>query len=153
MGSKIEERIKELGYVLPECPTPKHAYVPAQRSGNIVFASGQVAVVDDKFLYVGKVGAEVSEEEAYKAAEVAALRCISELKTVADLDKIKILKVVGFVNAVPEFTRQPQVIDGASKLFVNVFGENGKHARSAIGMGSLPGNLPVEVEVVAAVLD
>lgn len=149
--SKVEQRIKELGYVLPECPVPVAAYVPVKKFGNFIFASGQTAQSNGKPVYIGKVGQEISLEEARKSAELCALRLISALKTVTDLDKVHILKVTGFVNAVPDYKNHPQVVDGASVLLESVFLEKGHHARSAIGMGSLPGQASVEVELIAAV--
>lgn len=149
--SKVEERLKEMGLELPECPAPVASYVVATQSEDLIFVSGQTAWVDGKQVYLGKVGREVSYEEAYESAKLCALRCISELKTVADLDKVKILKVLGFVNADPEYQDHPKVMNGASELLEKAFLENGKHARSAIGIGSLPGNASVEVELVATV--
>ena len=148
---RVEERIKELGYEIPECPTPVAAYVVAAPAvEGLLFVSGQTAVVDGKEKYIGVVGKEISVEEAYDAARFAALRLIAEVKAViGDLDRVeRIVKVNGYVNAVPGFGQQPKVINGASELFEAVFEEKGKHARCAIGVGSLPSNAPVEVEMV-----
>ncbi len=151
--SIIEKRIQELGYELPECPTPVAAYVPAAAaSETLLFASGQTAVVDGREKYIGIVGKDITVEQAYDAARIAALRLLAEVKSViGDLDRVeRIVKVNGYVNAVPGFGDQPKVINGASEFFEAVFGEKGKHARAAIGVGSLPSNAPVEVEVVVA---
>lgn len=150
---KIENRIRELGYELPECPTPVAAYVPAAAADDhLIFASGQTAVVDGKEKYIGIVGKDITVEEAYDAAQIAALRLLAEVKSViGDLDRIeRIVKVNGYVNAVPGFGDQPKVINGASEFFEAVFQEKGKHARAAIGVGSLPSNAPVEVEMIVA---
>ncbi len=151
--SQIEERLKELGYELPECPTPVAAYVPAALVNGFVYASGQTPYVDGVLKYKGKVGREVSEEEAYEAAKICALRLIAELKyAVGDLDRVeRIVKVNGFVNSTGDFGGQPKVVNGASELLEKVFGEKGKHARSAIGVSTLPADAPVEVELIAAV--
>ena len=149
--SQVEERINALGLKLPECPVPVAAFVVAKKQGNLIFISGQTAQYEGKPMYIGKVGREVSLEEAYESAKLCALRCISELNSVADLDKIQILKVLGFVNAVPEYRDHPKVMNGASELLEKVFLEKGKHARSAIGVGSLPDCASVEVELIASV--
>ena len=118
--SQVEERINALGLKLPECPIPVAAYVVAKKQGNLIFVSGQTAQYEGKPMYIGKVGREVSLEEAYESAKLCALRCISELNSVADLDKIQILKVLGFVNAVPEYRDHPKVMNGASELLEKV---------------------------------
>ena len=152
---KIEERLKELGYTLPECPAPVAAYRPGMRVGNLVYASGQTSWLNGRQAYRGKVGLEISEEEAADAARIIALNLLAELKTVVgDLDKIEhIVKVNGYVNAIPEFERHPFVINGCSNLLVEVFGEKGTHSRTAVGVASLPDNAPVEIELIAAVKD
>lgn len=149
--SRVEERLHALGMELPECPIPVAAYVVAQKHGSLIFVSGQTAQLDGKPAFVGKVGGEISPEEAYESAKLCALRCVSELRSVADLDQVRILKVLGFVNAVPEFGDHPRVMNGASELLERIFLERGKHARSAIGVGSLPGGASVEVELIASV--
>ncbi len=151
--SNVEKRLLENGITLPDCPVPVASYVPARVEGNTVYASGQTAWVDGVLRHVGKVGAEISLEEGYESAKLAAIRCISELRSVADLDKLKIVKVNGYVNCTPDYTAQPKVVNGASDLFVLAFGENGKHARAAIGVGSLPDGASVEVECVAVMMD
>lgn len=151
--SQVEEKIRELGYTLPECPTPVGAYVPAVRLENgLIYVSGQTAIENGKPLYVGRVGEEISVEQAYDAARVCALRMLSEVKyAIDDLDRItQVVKVNGYVNAVAGFAQQPKVINGASELLEAVFGEKGRHARAAVGAGSLPDNAPVEVEMILA---
>ena len=149
MGN-VKDRLKQLGLSLPAAPVPVANYVSAQTAGDLIYLSGQTAhMADGTLLYPGKVGMEVSIEEAYQSARAAALRLISALAAQADLDQVKIVRVTGYVNAAADFADQPAVINGASDLIVEVFGENGKHARSAIGVGSLPGNASVEVEVIA----
>ena len=152
MGN-IQNRLAELGLTLPDCPVPVANFLVAQQTGNLIYASGQTAwQPDGTLLHPGKVGAEVSQQQAYDSARLAALRLISELNAVADLDAIRIVKVNGYVNAAPDFTQHPAVINGASDLFVEVFGEHGRHARTAVGVGSLPDNASVEVEVIAQLL-
>ena len=151
--SQIEQRLKELGYELPECPAPMAAYVPAVLINGFVYVSGQTPLVDGVLKYKGKVGIDVSEEQAYESARICALRMIAALKfAVGDLDRVeRIVKVTGFVNSTGDFGNQPKVINGASEFLEKVFGEKGKHARSAVGTSSLPMDTPVEVEMIAAV--
>lgn len=151
--SAIERRLREQGLEIPPCPQPVAAYVPAVQTGSLVFASGQTGIVDGSLVYTGKVGDEVTVEEGYEAARICALRCLAEIKSViGDLDKIeRIVKVTGYVSSAPGFGDQPKVINGASELFEQVFGEKGKHSRSAIGVAELPGGAPVEVEVIVSV--
>jgi enamine deaminase RidA (YjgF/YER057c/UK114 family) len=147
------ERLTELGLTLPPVPVPQAAYVPAVVSGGFIYTSGQLPTVDGKLLTKGKVGAEVSADEAASLARVCALNALAAAASVAGpggLDGIaRIVKVVGFVASAPGFNAQAQVINGASELLLDVFGENGKHARSAVGMAELPLNTPVEVELIA----
>ena len=151
---KIQRRLEELNITLPACPVPVANYVAAQRVGNIVYASGQTAWQENgELLYPGKVGSEVSVGQAYQSARLAAIRLISELASAADLDSIKIIKLNGYVNSTPDFKQQPAVINGASDLLVDVFAENGKHARAAIGVNSLPDHASVEVELVAQIME
>ena len=150
--SAIEAKLKNMNLELPVCPSPVAAYLPVQRAGNLVYASGQTAWVAGKLQYPGKVGESVSLEEAYESAKFSALNCLSAMRTIVDLDCIRIVRVTGFVNAVAGFGEQPRVINGASDLLERLFGENGKHARSAIGVGSLPSNASVEVEIIAEIL-
>jgi enamine deaminase RidA (YjgF/YER057c/UK114 family) len=146
----IKERLAALGLSLPDCPIPVANYVTSNDAGTMIYAAGQTAwQPNGTLLYPGKVGTDVTPEQAYQSARLAALRLISELAAASDLDKIKIVKLNGYVNAAPGFGAHPAVINGASDLFVAVFGENGKHARTAVGVGSLPDNASVEVEVIA----
>lgn len=146
---KIEEKLKAMGIVLPECPSPVAAYRPASKAGKMIFVSGNTAFAGSELLYQGKVGEKISVEEAYQSARVSAIRCLSCLKSVADLDKVRIVQVSGYVNGAPCFDRHPEVVNGASKLIEAVFGEKGLHARKAIGSGSLPDNASVEIEMIA----
>lgn len=148
-----EEKLTELGLTLPEVVKPVAAYVPAVRTGNLVYTSGQVPIVDGKPAGTGKLGAEVSLEQGYEMARICALNALAALKAeVGDLSKIvRIVKVVVFVASDPSFTDQPKVGNGASELLGEVLGEAGKHARSAVGVAALPLNVPVEVELIAEV--
>jgi enamine deaminase RidA (YjgF/YER057c/UK114 family) len=146
-----EERIADLGLVLPEVVPPLAAYVPAVRTGDYVYTSGQLPLVDGKLAVTGKVGAEVSADEAKEQARICGLNALAALKSVVgDLSKIaRIVKVVGFVASAPDFTGQPQVVNGVSEFLGEVFGDAGKHARSAVGVAVLPLDAPVEVEIIA----
>jgi len=149
--SIIENRIQKLGYVIPDCPAPVGAYVPAvEVEGGLLYVSGQTAIVDGKQKYVGTVGKNVTPQEAYDAARICAIRLLSEVKyAIGDLDRIeKIVKVNGYVNAIHGFEQHPKVINGASDFLELIFQEKGKHARVAIGVASLPDNASVEVEMV-----
>jgi enamine deaminase RidA (YjgF/YER057c/UK114 family) len=147
------ERLAALGLTLPPVTPPVAAYVPAVRTGAYVYVSGQVPVEDGKLAATGKVGAEVTTEHAARMARTCALSAIAAAAEAAGgLDRIRrIVKVVGFVASAPGFGGQPQVINGASELLIEVFGDDGKHARSAIGVAELPLNAPVEVELIAEV--
>ena len=149
----IEQKIAELGIEIPDAPAPLAAYIPALLSGNMVFTAGQLPMVNGQLLYEGKVGFDVSLEEAVQAAEACAINCLSVIKAVAgNLDKIRrIVKVTVFVNSADGFIKQPQVANGASELLVKIFGENGKHVRSAVGVNELPINAPVEIEMIAEI--
>jgi len=151
--SKIEQRIIDLGFLLPETSKPLAAYIPAVQSGNLVFTSGQLPMIAGSLAETGKVGGPVSPERAKELATVCALNALAAVKTViGDLDKIKrIVKVVGFVSSVPEFSGQPAVVNGASEFLGEVFGEKGIHARSAVGVAVLPLNAPVEIELIVEV--
>jgi enamine deaminase RidA (YjgF/YER057c/UK114 family) len=146
-------RLAELGLTLPAAPRPVAAYVPAVRHGNLVYTSGQLPSRDGELIAVGKVGAEVDPETAAECARVAILNAVAVLaEAVGGIDEIeRIVKVTVFVASAPDFTGQPQVANGASELLVDVFGESGRHARSAVGLSVLPLDAPVEIEVVAAV--
>lgn len=144
-----EEKLKSMGLTLPEVPRPVANYVPFKINGNTLYLSGQGPRRNDGSMITGKVGRDVTIEQAYEAAKMVGLGLLAAAKTAAgDLSKIEVLKVLGMVNAVPEFTDHPKVINGCSDLFVAVLGERGRHARSAVGMGSLPGNISVEIEAV-----
>ncbi len=147
---KIEDRLTELGLSLPEVPAPVAAYVPAVRAGNWVYVSGQTPFRDGKLRVKGKVGKDVTLEDAYEEAKQCALNIMAAVKSVAgSLDNVeRIVKLVGFVASTPDFTDAPKVVNGASELFVQVFGDKGKHARSAVGVASLPLDCCVEVEAV-----
>ncbi len=146
----IKEKIESLGLTLPVAALPVAAYVPAVKSGNLVFVAGQLPLVDGKIVKEGKVGKEVTPEEAKDMAQVCALNALAAIALVADLDQIeRVVRVGGFVNGIAGFTAIPPIINGASELFIKLFGEvNGKHARTAIGVAELPLNAPVEVEVL-----
>ena len=148
------ERLGELGLTLPKVAAPVAAYVPAVRSGPLVFTAGQVPFVNGVLAATGKVGAEVSVEDAAELAKVCALNALAAVASVTgdDLSAVRrVVKVVGFVASAPDFTGQPSVINGASDLLVAVFGDAGQHARSAVGVASLPLDAPVEVELVVEV--
>ena len=149
------DRLAALGLTLPPVAAPVAAYVPALRTGAYVYVSGQVPVADGKLAGTGKVGAEVSTEEAAQMARTCALNGLAAgASVVGGLGGIRrIVKIVGFVASAPGFSGQPQVINGASELLIEVFGEDGRHARSAIGVAELPLNAPVEVEMIVEVRD
>jgi len=146
----IQSKLAELGLTLPVAAAPVAAYVPAVKTGNLVFTAGQLPLVDGKIPFIGKVGSDVTPEQAKDMAQICALNALAAISLVADIDQIeKVVRVGGFVNGVPGFVAIPQVINGASELLIKLFGEvNGKHARTAIGVAELPLNAPVEVEVV-----
>ena len=148
-------RLAALGLTLPPVTAPAAAYVPAVRTGGYVYVSGQLPMTDGKLPATGKVGAEVSAEDAAGMARTCALNALAAAASaVGGLEAIRrIVKVTGFVASAPGFSGQPQVINGASELLIEVFGEEGKHARSAIGVAELPLNAPVEVELIAEVRD
>jgi enamine deaminase RidA (YjgF/YER057c/UK114 family) len=148
-----EERLAELGLTLPEVAAPVAAYVPAIRTGSYIYVSGQLPWVDGKLPATGKVGAGVAAEDASGYARQCALNALAAIKSVVgDLSAVaRVVKVVGFVASTPWFSEQPTVINGASELFVDVFGEAGRHARSAVGVIALPLDTPVEVEVIVEI--
>ncbi len=150
----IEAKLEAMGITLPTPPTPVANYVTAVSTGNLVFLSGHGPMKPDGNNITGKVGADLSIEEGKEAARVTAINLLASLKAeIGDLNKVKrIVKVLGMVNAAPDFTQHPQVINGCSDLMVELFGEKmGKHARAAVGMGSLPSNIAVEIEMVVEV--
>jgi enamine deaminase RidA (YjgF/YER057c/UK114 family) len=151
MPGRIETHLKDLKIELPNAASPLANYVPAVRAGNLLFVSGQVCQWNGERRYVGKLGAEVNLEDGKAAARLCGLNLLAQARRALDGDLDRILRVVrlgGFVNAVPGFTEQPQVVNGASDLMVEVLSEAGRHARAAVGVGSLPGGVAVEVEAV-----
>lgn len=150
---KTERRLKELGIELEPATSPMANYVNAVRTGNLLYLAGKGPGRAGEPLPTGKVGRDLTVEQAYQHARETGLNLIAVMKAeLGDLDRVKrIVKVLGMVNAVPEFGHQPEVINGCSDLFVEVFGDRGKHARSAVGMGSLPRGIPVEIEVIVEV--
>jgi enamine deaminase RidA (YjgF/YER057c/UK114 family) len=148
-----EERLASLGLSVPEVPKPVAVYIPAVRSGNYVFTSGQLPMREGQLISTGKVGGEVSPEEAVECARQCALNAIAAVRAeIGDLSQVKrVVKVVAFVASTPDFTGQPGVANGASELFGEAFGDAGKHARSAVGVPVLPLDAPVEVELIVEV--
>ena len=146
----IKEKMSSLGLALPNAAAPVAAYVPAVKSGNLVFTAGQLPVVDGKLFKEGKVGSDVSAEDAKDLAQICALNALAAISLVTDLDQIeRVVRVGGFVNCAPGFTAIPGVINGASEFLIKICGDvNGKHARTAVGVAELPLNAPVEVEVI-----
>ncbi|MBW0093771.1 RidA family protein [Pseudonocardia sp. KRD-184] len=146
------EKLRELGIALPTVAAPAGAYIPARRTGDLVFTAGQVPFVDGKLPATGKVGAEVDVDTARDLARTCALNALAAVDALVGLDAVVgVVKVVGFVASAPDFTGQPSVINGASELLGEVFGEAGAHARSAVGVAVLPLDAPVEVELVVEV--
>jgi enamine deaminase RidA (YjgF/YER057c/UK114 family) len=146
----IELRLEELGLELPVRTGPVANYVSTVQTGNLVFASGHLPMLEGKPQYLGKLGQDISIEDAYAAARLATLNCLASIQTeLGDLDRVRrIVKVFGMVNCTPDFADHPKVMNGASDLLVEIFGDLGRHARSAVGMASLPFGTPVEVEMV-----
>jgi enamine deaminase RidA (YjgF/YER057c/UK114 family) len=151
--SKIEAKLAELGYTLPPPPPAAGNYLPATRSGNLMWLAGVGSRLADGTRITGKLGADLTVAQGYEAARWCALNLLARMKAeLGDLDKVnRILKVVGMVNSAPDFYQQAQVVDGASDLFVDLFGDRGRHSRSAPGMAALPGNTAVIVECVVEV--
>jgi enamine deaminase RidA (YjgF/YER057c/UK114 family) len=149
----IEEKLKSMGIELNTPPTPVANYIPVQQTGNLIYLSGQGPRDESGNFITGKVGSEISAEEAYELSKNTAINLISAMKAyLGSLDKVvKIVKVFGMVNAEQNFIDHPKVINGCSDFFVEVFGEKGRHARSAVGMGSLPNNMAVEIEIIVEV--
>lgn len=147
---KHEEKLASMGLSIPVIPPPAGSYIPAIRVGNLVYCSGQGSYQDGKHKYVGRVGKEVSLEEATDAARIAALNCLAEVCSVTgSIDRIRrIIQVRGFVNSTEDFHDQPTVINGASLFLKELFGAAGEHVRCALGTNNLPGNIPVEVEMI-----
>jgi enamine deaminase RidA (YjgF/YER057c/UK114 family) len=151
--SRIETKIQMLGLILPEIPKPLASYVPAKQSGKLVFTAGQLPMVNGDLVSKGILGQDVLVEEAHKAAQICTLNALAAIKgVIGDLDRIsQVVKVVGYVASTSTFTQQPAIINGASELLLEIFGEAGKHARSAVGMAVLPLNASVEVELIVEV--
>lgn len=152
-GDSAEARLKALGIKLPPPPTPVASYVPLVRTGNLVFISGQGPVVGKKATITGKLGAEITEKQGYEIARGAALNALAALRVeIGSLDRVRrVVKVVGWVNSAPGFTRQPWVINGASDLLVEVFGPAGRHARTAVSAHELPLDMPLEIDFIVEV--
>lgn len=149
----VRAKLDELNLSLPVAALPVAAYVPAVRTGNLVFTAGQLPLVDGKIPYVGKVGGPVTPEQAKEMAQVCILNALAAVELVAPVDSIvKVVRVVGYVNGVSGFIAAPGVVNGASELLIEIFGEQGKHARSAFGVAELPLDAPVEVELTVEVL-
>ena len=150
---KVEQRLAELGLTLPDPPTAVGAYLLSQRVGDLLFLSGTTCYSDEKLLFVGSLGKELTVDQGYTAAKQTALNLLSVIKAaLGDLDHVKkIVKLNGYVNSAPDFDQQPAVINGASELFEQVLGESGQHARTSIGVSDLPGHIPVEIEMIVEI--
>lgn len=149
----IEDKIKELGFELPEAAKPLAAYIPALTAGDLVFTAGQLPSVKGELKYTGKVGSDLTENDAAKAAEICALNCLAAIKSeIGSLDKIKrVVKLTVFINSAEGFTNQPQAANGASELIGKIFGDKGAHVRSAVGVNELPRNGAVEIEMIVQI--
>jgi enamine deaminase RidA (YjgF/YER057c/UK114 family) len=151
MTGRIAAKLTELGIALPKVAPPQGAYVPWVRTGALLFVSGQITMGPNGLEYVGTVGREINLEEAKQAARLCALNVIAQVASAlgGELDRVnRVVKVTGFVNAAPGFAQHPEVVNGASELFADIFGEAGRHARAAVGASSLPRNVAVEVEAI-----
>jgi enamine deaminase RidA (YjgF/YER057c/UK114 family) len=149
-----DAKLAELKLTLPTVPTPVATYVPFKRDGNTIYLSGQGPRKPDGGYHLGKVGRDVTVEQAYEHAKIVGLGLLAAARMAAgSLDKVEVIKVLGMVNGVAEFADQPKVINGCSDLFVAVLGDRGRHARSAVGMGSLPNNMTVEIEAIMRVVE
>lgn len=151
--SKMEKKLNEMGIIVPDVPKPAASYIPAVQTGNLVFTAGQGCKKNGVLVYKGKLGHDLNVKEGYEAARISIVNCLAILKGhLGDLDRIKrIVKLLGFVASAPGFDQQPYVINGASELLITVFGEKGKHARSAIGVNELPFGTPVEIEMIVEI--
>jgi enamine deaminase RidA (YjgF/YER057c/UK114 family) len=151
--SQVEDRIKSLGMVLPEVPAPLAAYISAKKTGQVIFTAGQLPLLSGELICKGLLGQDVDVEQAYQAARICTLNALAAIKgVVKDLDQIvQVVRVVGYVASTSTFTQQPAIVNGASELLLEIFGEVGKHARSAIGVASLPLNASVEIELTVEV--
>lgn len=150
MPGKIEANLKAKGIELPSASAPAANYVPFTKTGNLVYVSGQVSQWNGERKFIGKLGKEFDVAEGQQAARLCALNLVAHAKVAAggDLDRLRVLRLTGYVNCTPEFTNQPQVVNGASDTMVEIFGDAGRHARSAVGVASLPGGVAVEVEAI-----
>ncbi|WP_168119810.1 RidA family protein [Paenibacillus sp. HB172176] len=153
--STIERRLAELGIMLPQPTEPKFAYIPVNQTGNLIYTSGFDCRIDGKLMHEGKIGGELTIEQGQAAARQVVINLLAAMQGyLGSLDRvIKIVKILGFVNSAPGFGDQPYVMNGASELLISVFGENGRHARSAIGVSDLPFHTPVEIELIAEIRD
>jgi len=151
--NQVEARLKSLGMVLPEVPVPLAAYVPAKKTGQVIFTAGQLPLLRGELICKGLLGQDVDVEQAYQAARICTLNALAAIKgVVKDLDQIvQVVRVVGYVASTSTFTQQPAIVNGASELLLEIFGEVGKHARSALGVASLPLNASVEIELTVEV--
>jgi len=148
----VSSRLAELGIELPDVVAPLAAYVPAVRTGNLVYTAGQLPIQAGDLLATGKVGAEITPEQGKELARVCGLNALAAVHALVGIDSVvRVVKVVGFVASAPGFNGQPGVVNGASELFGEIFGEAGAHARSAVGVSELPRNAPVEVEIIAEI--
>ncbi|MGX8792589.1 RidA family protein [Oceanobacillus sp. M60] len=152
---RVYKKLEKLGIELPDAPKPAAVYVPAKRFGNLVYTSGQDCRKEGKLIYEGKIGTDLSIEQGYEASRQVMINCLAVLQEeIGDLNKIKqVVKLLAFVNSAPGFVEQPYVINGASEFLVDVFGEKGKHARSALASNELPFNTPVEIEMIVELED
>jgi len=151
--SMIEKKLLELGITLPEASEPRFSYIPCNQTGKLLYLSGQDCRINGELMYQGKLGKELTIEQGQEAARQTIINCLAVLKAyLGDLDRVeKVVKLLGFVNSAPGFADQPYVMNGASDLLVEVFGEAGKHARSAIGTSELPFHTPVEIELIVEI--
>ena len=148
MAGRIDEHLRAKGIELPNASTPAANYVPFTRAGNLVYVSGQVSQWNGERKFIGKLGAEFGVAEGQQAARLCALNLVAHARVAAggDLGRLRVLRLTGYVNCTPDFTQQPQVVNGASDAMVEIFGDAGKHARSAVGVATLPGGVAVEIE-------
>ena len=151
--SEVERKLQAMGLTLPSAPAPVANYVRAVQAVDLVFLSGHGPTRDGAWAYRGKLGREFSVAEGYEAAKLVMLNCLASLKeAVGDLDRVRrVVKLLGMVNGTPDFTRHPEVVNGASDLLVALYGDRGRHARSAVGMVGLPFDIPVEIEMIVQV--
>ena len=150
---RVEEKLSELGIKIPDVPTPLGSYKPASITGNLIFISGQLPLSEGRLLFEGKLGGDVTVEQGMQAARASSINALAAMsKELGGLDRIKkIIKVTGYIASAPGFHGQANVLNGASDLFFQVFGESGRHARAAVGVAELPMNAPVEVELIAEI--